>query len=1611
MKLLVDLFSLQTTSRFRGIGRYVHSLVTEMIRLRGANEFVALANSMYAGTFEQLRQEFIRLLPAGGFLPYSHNGLNVDEGDNDPYFDIAATLGRHVYQVITPDIILYPSIFEGWGEQGAVPLPEKEFPSSFRSAIIYDFIPYRFYQQFLEPDPYNKQYYSRRLNLLKSFDLLLAISESTRKDAIEILNISPDKVVNISAAASPIFKKIDYTKDKIGAILSRFNISKPFVFYTGNVEYHKNLDMALRVYAQLPHEIRATHQFVLTHVGDEKKFISKLDSIGLRDDEIVIVSHATDDELIALYNLCKLFIFPSLYEGFGLPILEAMACGAPVIASNCTSIPEIINREDVLFDPTDEGSILRSISHALSDDNFRIGLSAYGLERSRQFSWEKSARRAWQAIEAVAGGRQESDSTLIFQESAPSKSKIAYVTPLPPQKTGVAAYSAELLPDLSLQFEIDLYTESSLQVTDRYIRQHFNIRPWTELLNHRDEYETVVFQMGNSEFHRYMFQLLREIQGVVVLHDFFLSHLKNHYYAINTPQDSSKNFLSEAGAMHGISCMVDFIQHGFDSAIWDWPMNWDVLKNAQEIIVHSDYQNNLIKQYYGKGWYPRPTIVRQLHRPGQLVTSSIKKMMKEELQINPNAFVFCSFGFINATKHVQLIIQAFADFLSKVNNASLVFVGELDKGEFGLQIQSMVQEYGLEQYIRITGFIDNSTYEKYLNATDVAIQLRSNSRGETSRAVLDCMANGIPTIVNSHGSLNDFDSHEVIKISEFPSSTELMEVMVHLRRNDDFRIQVGTTAQKSIKENYRPEIIANSYSEVIHRAALTSDRHLFSPLIDSLMGNKSTQDLILSSAKYAAKNLGLRNQPRILIDVTNISNVDLRTGIQRVVKNLIKGIFSNIDFSTHLELCRLIDKKLSRSARFTETLFELPPGSLGEEVILSIQPGDILFMLDTSWNNFDQFLPIFDQVRKMGGKLLTMIHDMIPLQYPELCTEETVIYFKKWIRSAVSESDGIVCVSQTVADNILNYIKVNHNPLSHQIDLSYVHNGADIPVITKESTIRTQIQEISKLSTDPLFLMVGTIEPRKRHDFALDAFDLLWSQGSDYRLFIAGKVGWNVDRTEQRIRNHPEIYRKLFFVDDASDAEINLLYSSATSIIIPSLEEGFGLPIVEAALYKVPSIASDIPVFHEVAGEGAEYFTLNNRESLMKAIQIMVNRTQEERILMAKKIEVLTWEESAKQMLEVIEGKKVYKSLSNSNFLKSQSDGPGTTTISYTSNSDEKKDDTLSDDILVTWRNVSIESSKGFEIALQTDSEDDITTDLLNNRFELPPHYYFLLDVFPIGARVLDLGAHIGTFSLFAAANGYQVLSVEASPLNCSLLNKSLQINKFNNGKSINAAVSDHSGVLEFVQAGPYGAVKNQFMSNSLKTISVPAITVDSILELEGWEHVELIKMDIEGSEVAAIHGMEHLLSQKDGPAILYESNGYTLGFFGLTPQDLTAAMETFGYRCYFLQNKDLFPITSSDPQYACVADCLAIKQMPAGINNKWRIQPPMLLETKILLSLQTCHLNNPIEQAFIGRALERADTKLLSDLRIIDALEKLKEDPVEDVRTSVKWWVRKSDI
>jgi len=309
-----------------------------------------------------------------------------------------------------------------------------------------------------------------------------------------------------------------------------------------------------------------------------------------------------------------------------------------------------------------------------------------------------------------------------------------------------------------------------------------------------------------------------------------------------------------------------------------------------------------------------------------------------------------------------------------------------------------------------------------------------------------------------------------------------------------------------------------------------------------------------------------------------------------------------------------------------------------------------------------------------------------------------------------------------------------------------------------------------------------------------------------------------------------------------------------------------------------------------------------------------------------------------------------------------------------------------------------------FKMAINRHDTDAVTQSVRSRNYSLSTAFETLLAGVPRQATILDLGAHIGTFSIAAAAFGYDVIAVEASPRNVELLSTSVQLNGFNNLHVVPAAIADRVGTTFFFENGPYGIVNTSRFAPS-GSFQIATTTVDELVsQLPIEAQISFIKMDIEGSEFAALQGMPKLLAGAEAPPIFYESNGHTLYLFDKTPAMLVAELRRYGYQSYLAESKRLVPLGEDYFQYSCVVDNLAAKKL-VGQWNDWRTAETTI-EEQIERAVAESGTPSAAQRAYVARALEHAQPSVLRDARIQSTLKRLRMDNDPEVIKAMGWFV-----
>jgi alpha-1,2-rhamnosyltransferase len=302
-----------------------------------------------------------------------------------------------------------------------------------------------------------------------------------------------------------------------------------------------------------------------------------------------------------------------------------------------------------------------------------------------------------------------------------------------------------------------------------------------------------------------------------------------------------------------------------------------------------------------------------------------------------------------------------------------------------------------------------------------------------------------------------------------------------------------------------------------------------------------------------------------------------------------------------------------------------------------ILPSDTLLLLDSSWHDPILFQQVAD-LKKKGTRIISVVYDLIPIQHPEYCEKNLVCVFNSWFSQMTQLADGFICISRWVCEKVKGEVCARLGEEQMQTkSYNWFHLGAELDLKGTGENARAGLFEGCFGSEFSTFLVVGTIEPRKNHNLILDALETHWARGGTSKLCIIGRAGWMCEEVTLRIGEHPQQGKKLFWFEDASDDDLELAYRNANALIFGSFVEGFGLPLVEALQRGLPVIASDIPVFREVAGSFAEYFDPHSATDLCSIIDQFSVTKKLPNARSVTEWKWITWNESAQQLFNAVD--------------------------------------------------------------------------------------------------------------------------------------------------------------------------------------------------------------------------------------------------------------------------------------------------------------------------------------------------------------------------------------
>jgi glycosyltransferase involved in cell wall biosynthesis len=349
---------------------------------------------------ENILKEFIKIAPANDYVLYFQN--------KEPLIDFLES------PCIIKKLVKMPSFFPPKGvlwEQFCLPFellrnkvdvlfsPSYSMPffSPVRTVVTIHDITYEVSPEWFHPKERLKMQKTTRIAARRA-NMIIADSESTRRDIIRYYKVAPEKVKVIYLGHDPNFKSIRSKSD----IKHKHGVKKKLVLYVGSIFSRRNIPVLIRSFEKVSRE---TKNCQLMLIGEDRAYppfnLNELiESLNLKD-KIIRLDYVPEEDLVFLYNAADVFVYPSSYEGFGLPVLEAMTCGTPIVTSNFSSLPEIVADAGLLVDPTNTEELKEALLKILSDKEVAKTLSKRGKERAELFTWKKTAEKTLQVFNVV----------------------------------------------------------------------------------------------------------------------------------------------------------------------------------------------------------------------------------------------------------------------------------------------------------------------------------------------------------------------------------------------------------------------------------------------------------------------------------------------------------------------------------------------------------------------------------------------------------------------------------------------------------------------------------------------------------------------------------------------------------------------------------------------------------------------------------------------------------------------------------------------------------------------------------------------------------------------------------------------------------------------------------------------------------------------------------------------------------------------------------------------------------------------------------------------------------------------------------------------------------
>lgn len=648
-------------------------------------------------------------------------------------------------------------------------------------------------------------------------DAILTISECAKQDILRFWGESHQSDVRVAyPGVEEYYQPGLPPAERVEEIKHRYGINAPFFIYTSGDFERKNVAGLLKAFSLLPAKIKENMQVVVVmrflSQSNESRMRQLVSKLHLQR-QVLFTGYVPREDLVTLYQMAEAQTYVSVYEGFGMPVIESMACGLPVVASRNSSVGEISGDAAILVDPYHPRSIARGLQKVLEPET-AAKIRLLGIEHAQNYPRDAAARELLKII-------QKFEATKIMPGHSFDRPRLAIFTPLPPLPTGVGNYIARLITKLLEKFDIDAIIDTGYVPLDLF-EGKVGFVPYTQF--RRDKYDYLLYETSNNYVHEYMIPLIKQFPGVVEMHDTNCHGIIYNRTLAKGNEAAYKEFLQIDYPEKKVDEIVKLSKFDPENTVYSYPFQGVFTAHAQKLLLHSKFAESSLLHAADRA----SSAVIPLLCTVPSNTHDYRETARQSLQLDLQSYVIVSLGHLSLNKRIPSIFQAFKRLQAKVPEARLYLVGSL---AYSKDLETEIEKMKLEESVTITGEVEEEVFTKYMQAADVALNLRNCYVGESSYTLTQLFAQGTCTILNDVGAFSEIPDNCCVKLPPVNKISPEQEIALifrslhNLYHNPARRLEIGNNAHQFALENWD----INQAAERYYHAITTPGKLVLSP--------------------------------------------------------------------------------------------------------------------------------------------------------------------------------------------------------------------------------------------------------------------------------------------------------------------------------------------------------------------------------------------------------------------------------------------------------------------------------------------------------------------------------------------------------------------------------------------------------------------------------------------------------------------------------------------------------------------------------------------------------------------------------------------------------------